>query len=145
VPNLDPDQPPPAPPGNPLQFSYNNALYETRVKVEDLLAEARRLKTAGQPAEAQQKIIEAETYMEERRQFINSHGYRLRKLNQAYFAFHGAYADRPGGAAGRDLTGPYVVALRAYSPGLRAFLDRVSSLLTLEDLQLAVAELRARD
>jgi hypothetical protein len=29
----------------------------------------------------------------------------LRKLNQAYFAFHGAYAASPRGAAGKDPVG----------------------------------------
>jgi hypothetical protein len=135
-------QPPPQHDSN--EFSYNNALYETRVKVEDLLAEARRLETAGKLTEAEAKIVEAENYMEERRQFINSHGYGIRKLNQAFFAFYGAYADQPGGAAGSDPTGPSVVALRAYSPGLRQFLDRVSSILTLEELQQAVAEFNAQ-
>ena len=126
------------------EFSYNNALYETRVKVEDMLAAARQLKAAGQTAAAEAKIVEAEQYMEERRQFINSHGYGIRKLNQAFFAFYGAYADQPGGAAGRDPTGPNVVALRAYSSSLRQFLDRVSSILTLKDLQKAVAEFKAQ-
>jgi hypothetical protein len=143
VPDLNPSaQPPPV--RDPKAFSINNALYETRVKVEDLLDEARRLQEAGQSIEARAKIIEAEKYMEERRQFINSHGYGIRKLNQAFFAFYGAYADQPGGAAGPDPTGPHVVALRAYSPSLRQFLDRVSGILTLEDLQKAVAEFKAQ-
>jgi hypothetical protein len=129
---------------DPNEFSYNNALYETRVEVEALLAEARLLKAEGNLPEAEAKIVEAENYMEERRQFINSHGYSIRKLNQAFFAFYGAYADQPGGAAGSDPTGPSVVALRAYSPSLRQFLDRVSSVLTLEELQKAVAEFKAQ-
>lgn len=143
VPDLNPStQPPPA--RDPKAFSVNNALYETRVKAEDLLGQARSLEQAGQPDAAEAKIVEAEKYMEERRQFINSHGYAIRKLNQAFFAFYGAYADHPGGAAGTDPTGPNVVALRAYSPSLRQFLDRVSSILTLEDLQKAVAEIKAQ-
>jgi len=143
APDLNPAAPPP-PKRNPGEFSFNNALYETRVKVEELLAEARRLESAGKPAEAQGKIVEAENYMEERRQFINSHGYGIRKLNQAFFAFYGAYADQPGGAAGSDPTGPSVVALRAYSSGVHQFLDRVSSILTLEQLQKAVAQFKAQ-
>jgi hypothetical protein len=143
VPDLNPGtQPPPA--RDPKAFSVGNALYETRVKVEGLLGEARSLKEAGQQVEAEAKIVEAEQYMEERRQFINTQGYGIRKLNQAYFAFYGAYADQPGGAAGTDPTGPNVVALRAYSPGLRQFLDRVSGIITLEDLQKAVAEFEAQ-
>jgi len=143
APDLNPVTQPPTQ-RDPGKFSYNNALYETRVKVEEMLAEARRLKAAGKPGGAQAKIVEAENYMEERRQFINSHGYGIRKLNQAFFAFYGAYADQPGGAAGSDPTGPAVVALRAYSPSLRQFLDRVSSILTLEELQKAVSEFKAQ-
>jgi hypothetical protein len=143
APALNPIAQPP-PQRDPNEFSYNNALYETRIKVEEMLAEARQLKAASQPAEAEIKIVAAENYMEERRQFINSHGYGIRKLNQAFFAFYGAYADQPGGAAGSDPTGPAVVALRAYSLSLRQFLDRVAGILTLEDLQQAIAEFRAQ-
>ncbi len=134
----------PPPKRDPNAFSFNNALYETRVQVEEMLAEARQLKTAGKPADAEAKIGDAEKYMEEQRQFINSHGYSIRKLNQAFFAFYGAYADQPGGAAGSDPTGPSVVALRAFSSSLHQFLDRVSSILTLEELQNAVAEFKAQ-
>lgn len=145
APDLTEAAAPPSPPSSaPQSFSFSRALYETRIKVEEILAEARRLKQNGQPVEAETKIEEAENYMEEQRQFINSHGYSLRKLNQAYFAFYGSYADQPGGAAGKDPTGPNVVALRAYSPSLRQFLDRVSSILTLDDLQQAVADFKAR-
>ena len=143
APDLNPvTQPPPQ--RDPNEFNYNNALYETRVKVEVMLAEARTLQAGGKPTDAEAKIVEAENYMEERRQFINSHGYSIRKLNQAFFAFYGAYADLPRGAAGSDPTGPSVVALRAYSPSLRQFLDRVSSILTLEELQKAVTEFKAQ-
>jgi hypothetical protein len=143
APDLNPTAPAP-PKRDPGEFSYNNALYETRVKVEEMLAEARRLKAEGRMTEAEAKIVEAERYMEERRQFINSLGYGIRKLNQAFFAFYGAYADQPGGAAGSDPTGPSVVALRAYSPSLRQFLDRISSIITLEELQKAVADFKAQ-
>jgi hypothetical protein len=112
--------------------------------VEENLEEARRLKAEGKLSEAEAKVVEAEEYMEDRRQFINSQGYSIRKLNQAYFAFHGAYADQPGGAAGSDPTGPSVVALRAYSSNLHQFLERISSILTLEDLQQAVTEFKAQ-
>jgi hypothetical protein len=33
--------------------------------------------------------------MEERRQSIVAHGYLIRKINQAFFAFHGTYAASP--------------------------------------------------
>ncbi len=47
------------------------------------------------------KIEEAEAYMEARRQVFWDNGYAIRKLNQAYFAFYGAYADVPGGRGRR--------------------------------------------
>ena len=72
-------------------------MHTTRVTVDALLA-------AG-------KINEAESYMEQRRQLFVQNGYTIRKLNQAYFAFYGAYADVPGGAAGEDPVGPAVRAL----------------------------------
>ena len=33
--------------------------------------------------------------MEARRVELNGHGYTIRKINQAYFAFHGTYAESP--------------------------------------------------
>ena len=44
---------------------------------------------------AQGDVEGAEEYMEERRRFLVSLGYYIRKLNQAYFAFHGSYSTSP--------------------------------------------------
>ncbi len=74
----------------------------TRVTVDELLAEG--------------KIEEAEAYMEARRVFFWENGYLIRKINQAYFAFYGAYADQPGGEAGEDPVGAAVRELRAAEP-----------------------------
>lgn len=76
--------------------------------------------------------------MELRRQFLWDNGYRIRKLNQAYFAFYGAYADSPGGAAGSDPVGEAVRQLRAQSTSLKDFLNTMSWMSTFEDLQKAV-------
>ena len=62
-------------------FSYNKHMQKTRIKTEELLLEG--------------KIIEAEKYMEDRRLDLNKNGYNIRKINQAYFAFYGSYADSP--------------------------------------------------
>jgi len=72
--------------------------------------------------------------MEARRQEFVAQGYGIRKLNQAYFAFHGAYADEPG-AAGEDPVGPAVRDLRARSPDLHTFVVRVARVTTLAQLQ----------
>ena len=100
-------------------------MHTTRVHVDELLA-------AG-------KITEAEAYMEQRRQVFWDNGYPIRKLNQAYFAFYGAYADIPGGAAGEDPVGPAVRTLRAQSSSLAAFLETIAQMSSFQQLQDALA------
>ncbi|HEX7542174.1 MAG TPA: hypothetical protein VF352_08590 [Anaerolineales bacterium] len=106
-------------------FNFNTEMHITRVRVDELLAKG--------------KITEAETYMEERRQFFWQNGYAIRKINQAYFAFYGAYADIPGGAAGEDPVGPAVRALRAQSPTLTDFLKTIAQMNSFQQLQAAVS------
>jgi hypothetical protein len=76
--------------------------------------------------------------MEERRELFWENGYLLRKLNQAYFAFHGAYADVPGGAAGEDPVGPAVRALREKSDTLADFVNTIAQMTSFEQLQQAI-------
>jgi len=128
--------PPPPPPSNPVEnpqpveppaFDFRQEMQITRRTVDQMLE-------AGQ-------IDEAEQYMEARREVFWDHGYLgLRKLNQAYFAFHGAYADEPGGAAGstEDPIGSAVRALRARSKSLADFLNRMSWMTSFEQLKQAV-------
>jgi hypothetical protein len=108
----------------PAPFDFRAEMHETRVTADELLAEG--------------KIEEAETYMEQRRQIFWDNGYLLRKLNQAYFAFHGAYADVPGGAAGEDPVGPAVRTLREQSASLADFINRISWMTSFEQLQQAI-------
>ncbi len=108
-------------------FDFNREMHRTRVRVDELLAQGR--------------IEEAESYMEERRKIFWEHGYPIRKLNQAYFAFYGAYADTPGGAAGEDPVGPAVRALRARSHSLADFLKTIATMDSFEDLQNALSRL----
>ena len=77
--------------------------------------------------------------MRQRRTVFADHGYLIRKLNQAYFAFNGAYADEPG-AAGEDPVGPAVRRLRDRSPSLRAFLDTMAPMTTFDELVRALGE-----
>jgi len=105
-------------------FDFREQMRETRITVDTMLAEG--------------KIEEAEAYMEERRLLFLSNGYLLRKINQAYFAFFGAYADSPGGAAGEDPVGPAVRALREQSDSLADFVNTISWMTNFEQLQKAV-------
>lgn len=79
---------------------------------------------------AQGEIEEAEAFMEAERVKLAQQGYHLRKLNQAYFAFHGSYALSPGSV---DPIGPQIRQLRAASPSLKAFLDQVGWLNSYND------------
>jgi len=121
------EQPPPPGTSSPPTFDFRREMHKTRVEVDRLLAEGR--------------VEDAEQFMEERRRVFWEHGYRIRKLNQAYFAFYGSYADEPG-AAGEDPIGPAVRRLRAQSPDLRAFLRLVSTVTTLEELQAVLSNQR---
>jgi len=111
----------------------------TRVHVDQLLAEARAAEKAGDKATADARINEAEEYMRQRRQVFVDHGYQIRKLNQAYFAFYGAYADVPG-AAGADPVGPAVTLLRDRSSSLKAFLEAMAPITSFNELKRVLGE-----
>jgi hypothetical protein len=106
---------PDEPPGD--QFDFGREMRVTRMRVDELLAEG--------------KIEEAEAYMETRRLVFVEQGYRLRKLNQAYFAFHGSYATNPSAA---NPIGGQLEWLRGQSPTLRDYVRQVSSFSRYEDL-----------
>jgi len=131
-PELVPPSPPTPVPGQtpapaaPAAFDFNAEMHLTRVTVDEMLAQG--------------QIEQAEAYMEQRRIVFWEHGYRIRKLNQAYFAFYGAYADQPGGAAGEDPVGAAVRALRAQSPTLADFIKRIAWMSSYEQLQRAIAQ-----
>jgi hypothetical protein len=120
---------PAAPAAEPPAFNFNKEMHQTRVTVDQLLADG--------------KTAEAEEYMEARRKIFWENGYRwLRKLNQAYFAFHGAYADEAQGPAGADPVGAAVRSLRAQSPTLTDFIKRIAWMNSFEQLQQAVGQAR---
>lgn len=122
-----PVQGPPMPPA----FDFRAEMGETRVEVDRLLAEG--------------KVDEAEAYMEQRRELFVENGYQIRKLNQAYFAFYGGYAAAPGGASAGDPVGAMVREIRAASPTLKDFLDRVSGIKNYDELQQRYQEMTGND
>jgi hypothetical protein len=98
-------------------------MHITRLEVDRLLAEG--------------KTDEAESFMEERRGFFWENGYHIRRLNQAYFAFHGSYAADPGGAAseeGVDL-GQELRDLRSRTPSYQEFMRLVAWRWKLEQFE----------
>lgn len=74
-PIVEPDDP------DPDRFDFFRFMRETRVRADELLEQG--------------EIEEAEAWMEERRLELQTHGYIIRKINQAYFAFTGSYGDSP--------------------------------------------------
>jgi hypothetical protein len=117
---------PSTPSDDPPAFNFRAAMNETRITADALLAEG--------------KILEAENYMEDRRQMLWERGYRIRKLNQAYFAFHGAYADQPGGSAGEDPVGDAVRELWERTTSPAEFLWMMSWMNDFADLENALRE-----
>jgi hypothetical protein len=115
-----------AQPAPPPAFDYGAELASTRVRAEELLAMG--------------DIEGAEAYMEERRLVFLQNGYGIRKLNQAYFAFYGAYAAVPG-ATGSDPTGPMLRDIQAHTNSLREFMEAVAPIANFADLERIWAEI----
>ncbi|GIV80108.1 hypothetical protein FKZ61_023175 [Litorilinea aerophila] len=116
------DQEPESPPDEPPPFDFRTEMRATRLEVDRLLAEG--------------KVEEAEAYMEARRRLFVEHGYPLRVLNQAYFAFHGSYGTSP---ASTSPLGPKLAQLRALTPDIATFLHTVRGFTSVQDLERALA------
>lgn len=102
----------------------------------DFTKEMRDLRRAVESLLADGRIDEAERAMEEKRQFLAANGYYIRRLNQAYFAFHGSYADEAGSI---DPIGPKLDDLRRTSASLREFVSVVRGFTSEDDLDRALA------
>ncbi len=115
--------PPPAatPSPAPPAFDFTSEMRALRRTVEAMLADGR--------------IEEAEALMAAKRDEFEAKGVFIRRLNQAYFAFHGFYADTAGSI---DPIGPKLQTLleRAGSPG--EFVRRVSVITTGAELDAAL-------
>lgn len=102
---------------------FDREMRRIRLKVDDLLA-------AGQ-------VDGAERFMEDSRQALLRQGYYIRKLNQAYFAFHGSYADTP---ASTSPAGELLQTVRQSSTSLGQFLKTVAGITSYADLEKLASE-----
>ena len=107
--------------GTASGFSFNTFMRETRLRTDSLLAEG--------------QIEQAESYMEQQRLVLASHGYLIRKLNQAFFAFYGSYADQPGF---ENPIADNLKALRDKSADLASFVRKATSLTNPDQLAKAI-------
>jgi hypothetical protein len=115
---------PPSASPTPQAFDFRAFMRATRLEVERLLEH--------------QQVERAEAYMRERRDELEQQGFYIRKLNQAFFAFYGSYGD--GFAASPRSPVPELLRrLRAQSPTLGTFLQRIRTITTVEQLRAAVA------
>jgi len=109
-------------------FDFNQEMRKIREKVDLLLSQG--------------KISEAEEFMKERRDFLAKKGHYLRKLNQAYFAFHGTYADLPSSI---DPLGEKLRTIREKTESIREFLDQVSKIKDPQDLDQILKDLEKEE
>jgi hypothetical protein len=107
--------------GDEENEEFNREMREIRRTVDEYLARG--------------EVATAEQFMEERRQYLADKGYYLRKLNQAYFAFYGTYADSPTSISPIGLE---FKKLREQSASVKDFLGRAAALTSREDLKLSI-------
>ena len=107
----------------PGVFDFSREMRLTRTRLDELLASG--------------LVVEAEAYLEERRLAFVANGHQLRKLNTAFFAFHGTYAGSPAAASPIEAQ---LRAVRADAAGLGAFLDRVSLIAEVGELEAMARE-----
>ena len=102
-------------------FDFDQEMRDIRKSVDQYLARG--------------EIDTAENFMREKRDFLATKGYYIRKLNQAYFAFNGEYADN---TAFTSPIGMELTELRAKSSSLEDFLNAAASMTSRQDLKLAL-------
>ncbi|MFC2001550.1 hypothetical protein ACFLUZ_03480 [Chloroflexota bacterium] len=102
-------------------FDFNHEMKEIRREVDKYLDQG--------------EIEKAEEFMEQKRRYLASQGYHIRKLNQAYFAFHGTYADRPDSISPIGLE---LKKLRSKSDSLKDFLETAAAMSSRQDLLMSV-------
>ncbi len=106
----------------------------------DFTAEMRSLRLAVDDLLAQGRITEAERLMEEKRQELARNGIAIRKINQAYFAFYGTYADSPQSS---NPIGPLFETLWARTGDVGEFLRLARGITSREQLEQLVAAFEA--
>ncbi len=107
-------------------FDFGREMQKTRRTADALLAGG--------------EVEMAEGYMETRRKLFVENGHPIRKLNQAYFAFHGTYAES---AASVSPIGGQARRLRELSPDLGDFISLVSGVSSYAEFLEVLSEAEA--
>ena len=104
-------------------LDFRRTMRHTRATVDTLLAEGR--------------ITEAEEYMNTQQKKFVSHGYPVRKLNQAYFAFYGTYAQS---AASSSPIGKQLEYVRQRSESVGEFVKTVARFGTHAEFEMYLTQ-----
>ena len=113
---------------DPAAFDAAAAMRETRLRTDELLGQG--------------KIEEAEAYMEKRRQFMAANGLVIRKINQAFFAFHGSYATSAASISPID---EQLKELQSRSDSLEDFVKTVSNFDSYQEFLERLEQARERN
>ncbi len=103
---------------NITEFDFYKEMREIRLAVDDYLANG--------------EVDQAEKFMEQKRIFLASNGYYIRRLNQAYFAFYGTYA---AGPISVNPIGEELKTIREQISSLSEFINRVSAVTSRNELK----------
>ncbi len=106
----------------------------------DFNAEMRALRREVDGLLAEGKVSEAEQRMEVKRLYFNENGIAIRKINQAYFAFYGTYADSPQSS---NPIGPKVDRVWELTRDVGVFLTFMREVTNLADLDAILEDLEA--
>ena len=106
----------------PGEFDFRAEMRALRLRVEELLAQG--------------SVAEAERLMEEKRVEFEANGVYIRRINQAFFAFFGSYADT---ASSIDPIGPKLQRLRDRAGSVAEFVRLTRGLTSEADLDRLLA------
>lgn len=104
-------------------LEFNRTMHDLRLEVDALLKQG--------------KVAEAEQRMDAVQKQLSANGYRIRTINQAYFAFYGSYGDSP---ASSSPLGGEVQSLRRLSPDLASFVHRIENVAQPSDVARLLRE-----
>jgi hypothetical protein len=102
----------------------------------DSTKELRALRLEVDELLKQGKVAEAEQVMEEKRLFLDANGVSIRKINQAYFAFYGTYADSPQSS---NPVGPKIERVWELTKDVGLFLRVMREVTSVVELDEALA------
>ncbi|MBN18854.1 MAG: hypothetical protein CL758_05190 [Chloroflexi bacterium] len=106
-------------------FNFRDEMMKTRIETEKLLKENR--------------VSDAENYMESQRDIFVDNGYNIRKLNQAYFAFYGSYADS---SASNTSIGTELTEFRSYFVDIESFISAIKTVSNYNEFKNKLYKLR---